>query len=355
MTDSQKWLSLVGIAAVGWFIYLLSPVLTPFAVAALLAYVGDPLVDKLEDWKFGRSYAVAIVFSAMILIIVMILLLLVPMLEQQVGRFVGNLPGYTSWIKETVLPWLSERLGVENKLVDVDELIEILRSHWQKAGGVAATVFTSISRSGAAVFAWVMNAVLIPVVTFYLLRDWDVMMTKIHDLLPRRITPTVSHLAKESDEVLGAFLRGQFTVMLALGTIYSVGLTLVGLDLALLIGFVAGLISFIPYLGSIVGVAAGCIAALVQFQELWYLLPVLGVFVVGQLLEGMVLTPLLVGDRIGLHPVAVIFAVLAGGQLFGFVGIILGLPVASVIMVLLRHAHDLYKSSDLYSEQGVEK
>lgn len=346
---------ITGIGAVGWVIYLLAPILTPFVVGALFAYLGDPVADKLEEWKFSRTNAVIIVFSTMILAITLVLLLLVPMLEHQAGKFVGNLPKYTFWIKEVVLPWLTERLGVEHKLFDVDEMIAVLKDHWQKAGGIATTVITSISHSGIAVFAWIMNAVLIPVVTFYLLRDWDIMVTKIHDLMPRKLTPAITSLAKESDEVLGAFLRGQFSVMLALGTIYSIGLWVVGVEVALLIGIVAGLISFIPYLGSIVGVAAGCVAALVQFQELWYLLPVLAVFGVGQLLEGMVLTPLLVGDRIGLHPVAVIFAVLAGGQLFGFVGILLGLPVASVIMVLLRHAHDLYKSSDLYSNSRSEE
>lgn len=350
MTDSQKWLLLVGTVAVGWLVYLLAPILTPFVVGALLAYFGDPIADLLERANLNRTSAVVIVFAGMSLVIVLVLLLLVPMLESQIGRFVSNLPVYTAWIKDTVIPWLKEELGLEGKMVDVDEMIAVLRSHWQKAGGVAATVITSISRSGLAVFAWIMNAVLIPVVAFYLLRDWDIMVAKIHDLLPRRIAPTVTLLAREVDEVLGAFLRGQFSVMLALGFIYSIGLWFVGLDLALLIGLVAGLISFVPYLGSIVGMGAACIAAIVQFHELWYLVPVLAVFGVGQILEGMILTPLLVGDRIGLHPVAVIFAVLAGGQLFGFIGILLALPVASMIMVLLRHLHDLYKGSGLYAE-----
>jgi predicted PurR-regulated permease PerM len=152
--------------------------------------------------------------------------------------------------------------------------------------------------------------------------------------------------------VLGAFLRGQFIVMLSLGAIYAVGLWFVGLDLALLIGLLAGLASIVPYLGTIVGIGAAAIAALFQFGDVWYLVAVAAVFGVGQLLEGMVLTPLLVGDRIGMHPVAVIFAVLAGGQLFGFVGVLLGLPVAAVVMVLLRHVHDLYKESRLYGDAG---
>jgi len=198
------------------------------------------------------------------------------------------------------------------------------------------------------VLSWLMNLLLIPVVTFYLLRDWDTMVRQINDLLPRRYAPAAARLATEADEVLSAFLRGQFTVMLALGAIYSVGLWLVDLDLALLIGLFAGLVSFIPYMGATVGVVSASVAAIAQFGDLWSVVPVLIVFAVGQTLEGTVLTPKLVGDRIGLHPVAVIFAVLAGGQLFGFLGVLLALPVASVAMVLMRHVHDRYLDSQLY-------
>jgi predicted PurR-regulated permease PerM len=173
---------------------------------------------------------------------------------------------------------------------------------------------------------------------------------KIYDLLPRRIAPVTAKLAGEVNAVLSAFLRGQFYVMLALGCIYSVGLWLTGLDLALLIGMLAGLVSFVPYLGAIVGVTAACIASLVQFQEPSHLIYVAIVFLAGQSLEGTVLTPKLVGDKIGLHPVAVIFSVLAGGQLFGFLGILLALPIASIIMVILRHAHDIYRDSAFYGQ-----
>lgn len=350
MTDSQKWLLLIIAVGIGWFIYLLAPILTPFVVGALVAYFGDPIADKLEEWKLSRTGAVVIVFVVMSLILVLVLLLLVPMLENQIGRLVSNLPVYAAWIKKIVIPWVKNALEIEGKLVDVDAIINILKSHWQKAGGVATAVIASLSRSGMAVFAWIMNAVLIPVVAFYMLRDWDLIVAKVRDLLPRRNAPTVIRLSKEVDEVLGAFLRGQFSVMLALGLIYSIGLWLVGLDLALLIGIVAGIISFIPYLGSIVGVGMACIATIFQFHDSWHLVPVLAVFGVGQLLEGMVLTPVLVGERVGLHPVVVIFAVLAGGQLFGFIGVILALPVAAVIMVLLRHVHDIYKESEVYVE-----
>ena len=174
-------------------------------------------------------------------------------------------------------------------------------------------------------------------------------MAHLRDLLPRSIEPTVVDLAAQCDEILGAFIRGQLLVMLALGIVYSTGLKLIGLDLAFILGVIAGLASIVPYMGFIVGIAAASIAAWFQFHELAMLLAVGGVFAVGQLLEGMVLTPLLVGDRIGLHPVAVIFAIMAGGQLAGFSGILLALPVAAVIMVLLRYAHSNYKDSELYT------
>ncbi|MGZ8160609.1 MAG: AI-2E family transporter, partial [Methylobacter sp.] len=233
----------------------------------------------------------------------------------------------------------------------LNQIVNLIKGHWEQAGGIAATLMSSVSHSGGVIAEWLMNLLLIPVVTFYLLRDWDGLVVKVHDLLPRRVAPTAAKLAGEVDAVLSAFVRGQLYVMLALGCIYSIGLWITGLDLALLIGMLAGLVSFVPYLGSIVGIVAACVAALVQFHELIQLVPVAIVFIIGQSLEGMVLTPMLVGDKIGLHPVAVMFAVLAGGQLFDFLGILLALPVASVIMVLLRHVHDLYRYSDFYGRQ----
>lgn len=351
MTDSQKWLIFAFIAVGAGLIYLLAPVLMPFAFAAMLAYLGDPLADKLETYRLSRTNSVIVVFSVMTLILVLVLLLLVPQLEYQIERFIGNLPVYADWLNQTVVPWIQRRLDLDVKPIDFNELVEVFKSHWRKAGGIAASVMSSLSRSGAVIANWFMNLLLVPVVTFYLLRDWDKLVANIYDLLPRRIAPTVAKLASEVNSVLAAFVRGQFSVMLALGGIYSIGLWIIGLDLALLIGMVAGLVSFVPYLGFIVGIVMACAAALVQFQELVYLIPVAVVFAVGQTLESMLLTPLLVGDKIGLHPVAVIFAVMAGGQLFGFLGVLLALPVASVIMVLLRHMHEIYRDSAFYSKQ----
>lgn len=354
MTDSQKWLFLTFIVGSGWLLYLLSPILMPFVIAAFLSYLGDPFADKLEEFQLSRTVSVSIVFMLMILLSVLLVLLVLPLLENQINAFVSKLPKYVSWLNNTVIPWFEHKFEIDIVTVDFTEIINVVKSHWQKAGGVMKSVMASVSRSGMVVFQWLMNLVLIPVVAFYFLRDWDILVAKTHALLPRRIASTAAKLASESDEVLSAFMRGQFYVMLALGVIYSVGLSIIGLDLALLIGMFSGVVSFVPYLGAIVGIVLACVAALVQFQELIALIPVAIVFAIGQSLEGMLLTPWLVGEKIGLHPVAVIFAVLAGGQLFGFIGILLALPVASVIMVLLRHAHDLYKVSDFYVTDQVE-
>lgn len=354
MNEVRPWLVLAAAVVAGWLVWLLAPVLTPFAAGALLGYLGDPVVDRLQRLGLGRTLAVVLVFAVMLIIVVLALLLLVPLVESQVTRLIQSLPGYLEWIENRVAPWVQERFGAGVEVLDADQLAGVLREHWQQAGGIAAAVVGSISRSGMAVFGWLMTLVLIPVVAFYFMRDWDDLLESVRELLPRRVEPMVVGLARESDEVLGSFLRGQLMVMLALGIIYSAGLWLVGLDLAFLIGMVAGLISFVPYLGSIVGVLAACVAAAAQFTELVPIILVLVVFGVGQALEGMVLTPLLVGDRIGMHPVAVIFAVLAGGQLFGFVGVLLALPAAAVIMVLLRHAHDHYKDSHLYHGEAGE-
>ncbi len=350
MSESQKWFLLAGLSFGGVLIYLLAPVLMPFLVAAVLAYIGDPLVDRLEARKLSRTLSVVTVFLTLSLLALLLLIILVPMLERQVALLISKLPQYFQWLQQSAIPAVSERLGFEGPILDLVALQESLREQWQQAGGAVKGVVGVISKSGVTLLAWVGNLVLIPVVTFYMLRDWDILVARVHELIPRRYEAVVARLARASDEVLGAFLRGQLTVMMALGLIYSVGLSIVGLELAVLIGMLAGVVSFVPYLGFIVGIVAAGIAALMQFQELMPLVYVLIVFGIGQMLEGMLLTPLLVGDKIGLHPVAVIFAVLAGGQLFGFVGILLALPVAAVVMVLLRYTHERYVGSSLYAE-----
>ncbi|ADV26930.1 protein of unknown function UPF0118 [Pseudoxanthomonas suwonensis 11-1] len=344
-----KWIVLALVAL--WMVGLLAPILTPFVLGALLGWMGDPLVDRLERAGRSRNVAVTLVFGLMTLLLVLALLILVPMLERQVRTLVETLPEYREWFVDTAVPWLEARTGLELSVwLDPERAVNWVREHWQQAGGVATSVAGYISRSGFAMVAWVVNLVLLPILTFYFLRDWDLLVERVAALVPRDHLDTVTRLARESNDVLGAFLRGQFVVMIALGAIYAIGLQLSGLKLGLLIGLIAGLISFIPYLGATTGIVLAVVAALVQAQGFdTRLLVLVGVvFTVGQLLESYVLTPRIVGDKIGLHPVAVIFAVMAGGQLFGFLGMLIALPAAAVINVLLRYAAERYRQSGLY-------
>jgi len=350
-SSSNRWYFMAVFLLLGFFIYLLSPILTPFAVSALIAYLFDPLADKLESWKLSRTLSVVIVFFMMTLIVFIILLFLIPTLEHQISKLITNLPQYFVWMSEHISPWLKEKFGIQTDIFNMSEVTALLKVHWNEAGGIAKNLLASLSKSSLVVVNWLMNLLLIPVVTFYLLRDWDILTARVGELIPRPVYPTINKLVTESNSVLSAFLRGQFSVMLALGIIYTIGLWIIGLDFSLLIGMGAGLVSFIPYLGAITGMVVGVIIAFIQFGDVTYVIYVLLVFGIGQLLEGMVLTPWLVGDRIGLHPVAVIFAVLAGGQLFGFVGILLGLPIAAVVMVLLRFAHQNYINSKMYGDE----
>ncbi len=347
-SQTRFWL-IMGAVAIG-FLYLIAPVLTPFLLAALLAYLGDPLIDRLEERKIPRSWAVALVFGAILLGLLLLLLFLIPMLTHQFKGLLQRLPTHIDWFQTHVLPWLEAHLGVEPESLSLRNLQTKLVAFAQDMGDMAGSLLESFRASSTALFAWLANLVLVPVVTFYLLRDWDLLVARVHNLLPRRIEPVVSKLAKESDEIIGAFLRGQVIVMAALGVIYSVGLAIIGLDFSLLIGMLAGLVSFVPYLGLITGILVASSAALLQFHSALNLVPVLVVFGFGQLISDFFLTPKLVGDRIGLHPVAVLFAVLAGGHLFGFFGILLALPAAAVIAVLLRHARDEYLKSAFYSD-----
>jgi len=350
-----KWVVL-GAAGL-WVTWLLAPILTPFVAALMLGWLGDPLVDRLEASGRSRNTAVILVFVLMSLLIALALLILVPMIQRQITTLVAALPQGQEWLLGTAIPWLEQKSGVQIMAwLAPEKLFDWIRSHWQQAGGAATTLFGYVSRSGFAMVTWVVNLALLPILTYYFLRDWDKLVERVASLIPRNHIETVSRLARESNDVLGAFIRGQIVVMIALGVVYAAGLSLVGLNLGLLIGLVAGLISFIPYLGATTGVVLAVLAALVQSQgfDLKLLALIGAVFTIGQLLESYVLTPRIVGDKIGLHPAAVIFAVMAGGQLFGFLGMLLALPAAAVINVLLRYAHERYRQSELYAGQQPE-
>ncbi len=350
MTQSTRWFWLTLLLITGLLLYLLAPILLPFISGALLAYLGDPIVDRLEKWKISRTLSVVIVFFVLFLFFVPFFFFLIPLVESQLKLLMTKMPGYIDWLMVNLEPTLQKTFGVNIPALEVEQLKAGFSEQFANAGGFFKGLVRTVSHSGMVVAGWAANLFLIPVITFYLLRDWDKLVDYIHDLLPRNIEPTVSLLSKQSDEVLGAFLRGQMLVMLALGTIYAIGLKLVGLEFSLLIGMLAGLLSFIPYMGLIVGIVVAGAAVLLQTHDPSNILWVALVFGVAQMIEGMILTPLLVGDRIGLHPVAVIFSVLAGGQLFGFFGILLALPVFAVLAVIMRHFHKSYKDSAIYGK-----
>lgn len=335
---SINWLVALGI--VGWLLWLLAPVLTPFVAAALLAYMGDPLADKLEGWKIPRTIAVVLVFLLTILSVALIVLLVLPLIQKQVGALLDALPGIVAQFEQVWLPKLSGLVG--EQAGDEIGIAAFLDRYSDMAGSWGATILTSLTRSGGALAAAVISLFLIPILTFYLLRDWDYMVGHLGSLVPGKQRETVFKLARESDEVLGAFLRGQLLVMIGLAIIYSVGLSLVGLEFAIAIGVVSGLVSFVPYLGFVFGIGLAGITVALEPDPLLRLAGVVATFSIAQMIEGSILTPKLVGDRIGLHPVIVIFAVAAGGQLFGFFGVLLALPAAAVLSVLVRFAYASY-------------
>ncbi|MEO1925377.1 MAG: AI-2E family transporter [Gammaproteobacteria bacterium] len=349
ITDAQKWLILVAIIATGYLLYLLAPILTPFLISAFLAYIGDPAVDRLQTIKFSRTLAVVFVFCLMLIIGLCFMLAVFPLIEEQIRLLLTRIPVMIDWVQSEFIPWITQRFGLQPDAIDLGGLKQSLMGHWQTVGNVVGKFLAKVSASGQLIILWVSYTLLVPVVTFYLLRDWDILVDKIRELIPRRYETVTVKLVKDSDAVLAEFFRGQLLLMFAQAIFYSIGLWVVGLEFSLLIGMTAGLVSFVPYLGVIVGIVVAGIAAFMQFHDVVHIVYILVVFGMGQMLEGMVLTPLLVGDRIGLHPVAVIFAVMAGAQLFGFFGMLIALPVAAVIVVLLRHFHEQYLNSNFYT------
>ena len=343
------WLALVVLAV--FLLQALEPILMPFLLGMLLAYLGDPLADKLEEWGLGRTAAVTVCFSVLLVVLIALTLGLVPLLLHQVKVAYSHVPAIFLWVQTQGMPLLIETFSLDPDIFNIERIRQEIFGELDVAQNILSEVFKKATASSAAVVGLVVNLALVPVVTFYLLRDWDIMMAKLNKVLPVKYQGTAAGLGHECNEVVGAFLRGQLWVMLCLAVIYATGLWLVGLKLALLVGLIAGLASIVPYLGFAVGIVAAAIASAVQFGFDWHLIAVGGVFAFGQAIEGMILTPILVGDKIGLHPVAVIFAIMAGGQLFGFAGVLLALPVAAVIMVFLRHIHELYKDTHFYSEK----
>ena len=334
----MNWL--IALSILGWLLYLLAPVLTPFIAAALLAYIGDPLADRLQRIRMPRTLAVVVVFLFTFLFLALLVLLVFPLVEAQVSALLKALPGIVAEIEQVWLPRLRPLLGVEGG-EDIG-FAAFLSNYGDMAGSWGGALLVSLSKSGGALAAAVISLFLVPILTFYLLRDWDWIMHRLGALIPSAQRETVIMLAKETDDVLGGFLRGQIMVMMALGAMYSLGLSIVGLEYAIAIGMVAGLVSFVPYLGFVFGIILAGLTVAIEPEPWLRLLGVFATFSIAQVIEGSFLTPKLVGDRIGLHPVIIIFSIAAGGQLFGFFGILLALPAAAVVSVLVRFAYQRY-------------
>lgn len=331
---------LIALAITGWLLYLLAPVLTPFIAAGLLAYIGDPLADRLQRLGLPRTLAVVTVFILTFLVLGLLVLLVGPLVRQQLEALFSALPSIMSNVEQVWLPRVAGWLDIP---LDEDVGFSAFMSRYSDMAGTwAGKALSSVGSTGSMLAAAVFSLFLIPVLTFYMLRDWDFIVSRLGALVPESQRDTVFGLARETDEILGAFLRGQLLVMLALAVLYSIGLGLVGLKFAVAIGVVAGLVSFVPYLGFVIGIGLASLTVALEPDPVFKLIGVVATFSVAQMLEGTVLTPKLVGDRIGLHPVIVIFALAAGGQLFGFFGVLLALPLAAVLSVLVRFAYDRY-------------
>jgi predicted PurR-regulated permease PerM len=339
------------IAAVllGLFLYLFSNILLPFVAGMALAYFLDPVADRLERLGLSRIAATLIILLTFVVVLAVAMVVLIPVLASQLAEFLDKLPSYLEQFQTLVTSfnpeWLERRFGL-----DAGSLREGLNSLLTTGVGFITTVFQSIWSSGMALFSVASLFVVTPVVAFYMLLDWDRMVAAVDRCVPREHVQTVRGIATDINIATAGFVRGQGTLCLILGIIYAVGLTLTGLNFGILIGLFAGLISFIPYVGSIVGLVLAVGVAFVQFWPDWIMVGVVAcVFFVGQFIEGNILQPKLVGKRVGLHPVWLMFALFAFGALFGFVGLLVAVPAASAIAVLVRFAVSRYLQSPLYT------
>ncbi len=353
----KRILIIGGLALFLWILYLLKPVVIPFIIAFFIAYLFSPLVDRLQKIGLPRWLSIGTVFIGIGVAVTMAFWYIVPLIWKQLVIARDSIPVGINWINSTFLPWVSNTFNVEQMEIDTNHMSTIVMDYIQTNYSTDSlqAMALRIAQSGLNFIQIGGTVVLIPIIAFYFLLDWRRMLDSLRRLIPRPYEKTTLEIATECHSVLGAFVKGQFLVMILLGIVYAVGLQLIGLDVGLIIGMIAGLASIIPYLGFAVGIVAAVIATLLQFGVDWMQLAlVLVVFMIGQGVEGYVLQPFLLGDKIGLSPVAVVFAVLAGAQLAGFLGMLIALPVAAVIVVLLRHARDSYEKSQLYGSRNVE-
>jgi predicted PurR-regulated permease PerM len=340
------WMAAV-VAVLAGMLHWLGPILTPFLIGAMLAYLGNPAVNWGQRRRVPRPVGTTIVMAVVLLLLLALLVVLIPLVQSEFLQLSHRLPELLAAAQTRLGPWLLEHFGFELHL-DLSDARRMIAQNIASAHDMPQRLMHSLRAGGHVVIGVLINLVLIPVVMFYLLRDWNVIVRRIGELLPRRWYAKVRTIAIEIDDVLAEFIRGQLLVMGVLALYYAIALSIAGLQGAIPIGILTGLLVFIPYVGFGLGLVLGIIAALLQFTTLQAFIGVLSVYGVGQLLEGYVLVPWLVGDRIGLHPLAVIFALLAFGQLFGFAGVLFALPASAALLVGLRHLRALYHESDLY-------
>lgn len=343
--QTALWIAL-GLALIG-LIALLSPILTPFLLAGILAYVCNPLVDRLQGLGLPRLAAVLAVMLLLVGILVGLTLIVVPLLVDEASVLAERLPDALALANERLTPWLRETFGIRLRL-DPASLRKLAADNVGSLQGLAQHLYESLKIGGVALFGLLVNLMLAPVVMFYLLLDWHRLLASIDSAIPRTWHDKATTMAREVDVVLSQFLRGQVLVMLTLAAYYSLALWIADLPSALAIGLLTGLLVFIPYIGFATGFLLALLVAALQFAGLGPIVAVLAIYGIGQLLESFLLTPYLVGERIGLHPLAVIFALMAFGQLFGFFGVLLALPASAALLVALRELRKLYLASRFY-------
>lgn len=343
--QTRVWMA-TGIALVGLF-WLLGPILTPFVIAAVFAYICDPAVNWMVARRAPRALAVLLVIIGLGLVLVALALILLPMVYREGVLLVRRLPELIELFNAEVAPLLQARLGAEIKL-DAEQFRKLLTDHWDSAQDLLPIMLGHLKTGGMAVIAFVANLFLIPLVMFYLLQEWPRILAELQRIVPRPMLERTLRIIGDIDSVMSEFLRGQLSVMLLLAVFYSVGLWLAGLKFALPVGVLTGLLVFIPFVGFGGGLLLAIMAALLQGEGITPLLGVAVVYSLGQLLESFLLTPYLVGERIGLHPLAVIFALMAFGQLFGFVGVLVALPVSAALLVGLREIRGAWYASPVY-------
>ncbi len=347
------WLFAAG--AFGLFLYVFSSILLPFVAGMILAYFLDPVADRLQTMGLSRVAATIAILAGFLLFFVLALMIVLPILATQLTDFIERLPNYLTALQGLVSSfdpaWLKEVIGVDSV-----GLREGLNTVLQQGAGFLTTLFQSVWNSGKALIDLAGLFVVTPVVAFYMLLDWDKMVAKVDGWVPRDNLETVRKLATDVNTATAAFVRGQGTVCMMLGLFYAIGLTLIGLNFGLLIGLFAGLISFIPYVGSLVGLVLAIGVALVQFWPDWiWIGAAAAIFFAGQFIEGNILQPKLVGSSVGLHPVWLMFSLFAFGSLFGFVGLLIAVPASAAVAVLVRFAIDRYLASPLYNGNGGGK